>query len=266
LLVFSQQEGVSMHTVAGVFARRSDAEHAVGQLGAIGVPRPRISLLAPGGESRQVPTDEGERPGMGATIGAVVGGATGAAVGLPLGAAMTLLVPGVGAVVAFGAIGAMLLGAGGAAVGAALEDNLVTGLPRDELFVYEDALRRGHTVVVAMVDDDALADSAREALVRAGAETIDVAREQWWLGLRSAELEHYPGGAPAFERDELLFRRGFEAALTAESRSWSWEEAVSSLRARDGADADAPAYRAGWERGQEYRRRVGIGAELKKSA
>ena len=29
---------------------------------------------------------------------------------------------------------------------------------------------------------------------------------------------------------------------------------------------DAPAYRAGWERGQEYRRRVGIGAELKKSA
>lgn len=255
-----------MHSVAGVFARRSDAERAVGQLGAIGVPRTRISLLAPGGEPRRVPTDEGEQPGTGAAIGAVVGGATGAAVGMPLGAALTLLVPGVGMVIAFGAIGAMLLGAGGAAIGSAMEDSLTTGLPRDELFVYEDALRRGHTVVVALIDDDTPAASVREALARAGAETIDAAREQWWLGLRSAELEHYPGGAPAFERDELLFRRGFEAALGAESRSWSWDEAAASLRTRDGADADAPAYRAGWERGQEYRRRVGIGAALKKSA
>ena len=256
-----------MQTVAGVFARRSDAEHAVSELAALGVSRTRISLLAPGSELRQVPTDEGERPGTGAAIGAVVGGATGAAVGMPLGAALTVLVPGVGAVIAFGAVGAMLLGAGGAAIGSAMEEKLVMGLPRDELFLYEDALRRGHTVVMAMVDDDALATSVREALARAGAATIDAAREQWWLGLRSAELERYPGGAPAFERDELLFRRGFETALgAAESPSWTWEEARASLRARDGADADAPAYRAGWERGQEYRRRVGIGAELKKSA
>jgi len=255
-----------MHTVAGVFARRSDAERAVGELASLGVPRNRISLLAPGSEPRQVPTDEGEQPGTGAAIGAVVGGATGAAVGMPLGAALTVLVPGVGAVIAFGAVGALLLGAGGAAIGSAMEENLAMGMPRDELFIYEDALRRGRAVVIAMIDDDAMAASAREALAGAGAESIDAAREQWWLGLRDTERERHPGGAAAFERDESLFRRGFEAALGTGSRSLSWEEARVALEARDGVAADAPAYREGWERGQEYRRRVGIGAELKKSA
>jgi hypothetical protein len=51
----------------------------------------------------------------------------------------------------------------------------VTGRPRDELFVYEDALRRGHAVVVALVDDDELAARARQTLATTGAETIDAA-------------------------------------------------------------------------------------------
>lgn len=255
-----------MHTVAGVFARRGDAERVAAELAAMGVPRDRISVLTPGSDPHRVPTDEGEQPGMGAAVGAVVGGATGAAVGLPLGAAVTLLVPGVGAVIASGLIGAVLLGAGGAAVGATLEASLVTGLPRDELFVYEDALRRGHSVVVALVDGDDLAARARETLATAGAESIDAARERWWVGLRSAERERYRAGAPAFDHDERLYRRGFEAALGTESRSWSWEEAAPALRSREGADADAPAFRHGWERGQEYRRQVGIGGELRKTA
>jgi hypothetical protein len=255
-----------MRTVAGVFARRVDAERAAAELEAIGIARDRITLLAPGSDARQVPTDEGEQPGMGATVGAVVGAATGAAVGFPLGAAVTLLVPGVGPVIASGLIGAVLLGVSGATVGATLEESLVTGLPRDELVVYEDALRRGHSVVVALLEDDYLADGARRAMATGGAETIDAARERWWLGLRPAEREHYAEGPAAFERDEVLFRRGFEAALDPETRGRSWAEAVSSLRARHGPDVDAPAFRHGWERGQHYQHRLGFGTGLKKTA
>src|SRR6185369_14634925 len=200
--------GLCMQSEAGVFVRRDDAERAAAALESLGIPRDRITLLTPGADTRRVPTDEGERPGVGAALGTV----TGAAMGFPLGAAVSLLVPGVGAVIASGLIGAVLLGAGGAAVGATLEESLVTGLPRDELFVYEDALRGGHTVVIALVEDEALAEAARRALAGAGAEAVDAARERWWLGLRSAEQEEYGDGPQAFERDEALYRRGFEAA------------------------------------------------------
>ena len=251
-----------MQTAAGVFVRRADAERAAVGLESLGVPRDRITLLSPGGDGRRVPTDEGEQPGMGAALGAV----TGAAMGFPLGAAVTLLVPGVGAVIASGLIGAVLLGAGGAAVGATLEESLMTGLPRDELFVYEDALRRGHTVVIALVEDDALAEAARATLAQAGAETIDAARERWWLGLRRTEQEQYEDGPHAFERDEPLYRRGFEAALGAEARGRAWDQAVAGLRVRHGAACDAPAFRRGWERGQRYQHDLGAGPSLKKTA
>src|SRR5207302_745461 len=84
------------------------------------------------------------------------------------------------------------------------------GIPRDDLFLYEDALRRGRSVLIALLEDDTLAARAREVLDAAGAEGIDTARERWWVGLRSAEQEHYEGGIAAFDRDEALFRRGFE--------------------------------------------------------
>ncbi|HEX6210371.1 MAG TPA: hypothetical protein VF136_06320 [Methylomirabilota bacterium] len=250
-----------MQTAAGVFVRRADAERAAAALASGGVPRDRITLLAPGDDTRRVPTDEGEPAGMGAALGAV----TGAATGLPLGAAVSLLVPGVGVVIASGLIGAVLLGAGGAAVGATLEESLTRGLPRDELFVYEDALRRGHSVVIAVLEDDALAETARSILTAAGAESVDAAREHWWLGLRSAEQEQYADGPHVFERDEALYRRGFEAALGGEARGHTWEEALDGLRRRHGADCDRAAFRRGWDRGHAYRRAVG-GPDLKKTA
>src|SRR5512132_2764645 len=116
------REGRAMQTVAGTFATRADAERAAAQLEAVGVSRDRITLLSPGADPRRVPTDEGERPG------------TGAAIGFPLGAAVAMMVPGIGPIIASGIIGALLFGAGGAAVGATLEESLVAGVPRDDLF------------------------------------------------------------------------------------------------------------------------------------
>jgi hypothetical protein len=106
----------------------------------------------------------------------------------------SLLVPGVGPVLGIGILAGTLLGAigavGGAAVGATLESEVFKGLPEEELFVYEDAMRKGRTVVVVMAEDDE-ANAVRGALELAGAESVDRAREMWWLGLRDVEKEGY---------------------------------------------------------------------------
>jgi hypothetical protein len=267
LLDMTGGEGRAMQIVAGTFATRTDAERATAQLEALGVPRDRITLVAPGTDPHKaVPVDDGERPGVGQAIGAVVGAGTGAAIGFPLGAAVTMMIPGIGPIIASGVIGALLFGAGGAAVGATLEESLVAGVPHDDLFVHEDALRRGRSVVIALVEDDTLTDRVRRALEAAGAESIDAARERWWVGLRSAEQERYGGGRTAFDHDELVFRRGFEAALAPSLRARTWEEALPDLRTRHADVADHPAFRHGWERGQDYNREFGFGTGLRKSA
>ena len=65
-----------------------------------------------------------------------------------------------------------LLAAGVAcAIGERLEDALSNGLPRDELTVYKDALRRGRSLVIVAADSVSRADEIREVLLRAGAES-----------------------------------------------------------------------------------------------
>jgi hypothetical protein len=73
--------------------------------------------------------------------------------------------------------------AGGAVVGDRVEDRLADGLPRDELPIYQAALRRGRSVAVAAVDSDEEAERAREVFRAAGAESVDAARERWLTGL-----------------------------------------------------------------------------------
>src|ERR671933_2283731 len=177
-----------MSTVAGIFNSRADAESAVERLRAAGVGEDRISLLTPGtsqGQLDEVPTTETEQPGMGTALGGAVGGALGVAGGLHLGAAASLLIPGVGPVFAAGLAAAALLGAGGAATGAAvggaLEDSMARGLPHDELFVYEDALRRGRSVVIAVAEDEPQEEAVRGVFSQSGAESVDAAREEWWV-------------------------------------------------------------------------------------
>jgi hypothetical protein len=244
-----------MRTVVGIFGSRGDAESAVSALCALRIGDDRIIVLTPGRHdiAAAVPTDEAEQPGTGAAIGAVVGGAVGAAAAMPLGAAVaSFFIPGVGPVIALGLAGAALLGAGGAAVGTAIENALTHGVPKDEVFVYEDALRRGRTVLVALTDDEKQAEAARAALVRAGAESLDAAREQWWIGLRSAERERYVGGAVAFDRAEPSFRRGFEAALRVGLRGRTYAEAQAELRDLYPELYANEAFREGYERGSAY--------------
>lgn len=250
-----------MSTVAGIFSSRADAERAVENLRSAGLAGERVSLLSPGatqGEiDREVPTTETEQPGMGAALGGTVGGALGVASGGALGAAAaSLFVPGVGPILAAGIIGAALLGAGGAAAGAAagdsLEDNIARGLPHDELFVYEDALRRGRSVVLVLADDDEQAESARQVLGQAGAESLDAARETWWVGLRDAEEAEYAGQGGDLKSDEPAYRRGFEAALHPRARGRSYDEDAPRLRECFGDVCEQAPFRSGYERGRRY--------------
>ena len=250
-----------MRTTAGIFKARADAVRAVENLRSIGIADERISLLTPGTSDEEldatVPTTETEQPGMGKAIGGAVGGAMGVAGGVSLGAAAaSLFVPGIGPVLAAGIIGAALLGAGGAAAGAAaggaLEDSVAAGLPHDELYVYEDALRKGRTVVIVVGEDEEQAEAARGVMAQAGAESLDAARESWWIGLRDAEEEEYTGQGRDFKKDEMLYRRGFEASLHPTARGSSYDTAAENLRKRYSDVYQEEAFRRGYERGQAY--------------
>jgi hypothetical protein len=185
-----------MITVAGVFRTREDAGRAARELHLNGIRS--ISLVAPANaeEATRVPTSAAEQPGMGQTLGGVLGGALGIAGGFELGtAAASLVLPGVGPVVATGILAATLLGAGGAiggaAAGAALENKTTAGLPEDELYVYKDALRQGQCVVFVQSRDPDEASWVRGILDSNGADSVDAARDQWWIGLRDVKKEHY---------------------------------------------------------------------------
>ena len=231
-----------MKSVAGIVPSRDAAERAVHRLASLGIPHDRLTLLTPGTDGRRlasVPVDEGEAPGTGTAIGAVTGVAAGAGVGVPIGAAVSVVVPGVGPIIAFGLLGAALFGAGGAAIGNALENTLTQGLPRDDLFVIEDALRGGQSVVVAFVDDEATAQRARAALAEDGAFDFDTARDRWWSALPEAERGRFE---PV---EEHVYRCGFEAA--------QWCDNRENVRPLHGDLVDEPAFQRGFERGYDYR-------------
>ena len=245
-----------METVAGIFQSRADAERARMQLHLLGVDNDKIATLSPGSSDRQgqaVRTGEQQASGMGGALGGTVGAALGAASGASLAAAATsLFVPGVGPILVAGVLGATLFGASGALagvlVGNALEHELAQG---DDLFVYENALRKGQSVLIVAADDSDKADRVRGTLTQAGAESVEAAREDWWLGLQDAEREKYEGD---FERDGIHYRKGFETALRPLLRGKSFEDAATDSDHADKTPYSHKAFRFGYERGQAHQR------------
>jgi hypothetical protein len=258
-----------MEAISGVFKTRSRGENAVNEALKAGIPADRITLLTPGAvdqlnkEIQSVPTDTTEQPGMGTAIGALAGGG----VGFAGGSLLMALVPGLGPITALGLLGAAVLGAAGATIGATagnkMENSVTEGLPEDEIFVYEEALRQGRTVVIVLADDNQSASLIRELLTMQGAESIDAAREQWWIGLRSAEESHYANSGKSFAEDEEYFRRGFEAALHSRTRCMEFDQVSAAMtvaledvqREYPGKDVEA-AFTRGYERGREYYQRL----------
>jgi hypothetical protein len=174
-----------METVVGIFGGVEDAGRAGREI-VQAYPAARVRLVSPaatGAEIDSLPTEEGEQPGMGAAVGGVVGGATAAAVA-------SLVVPAIGAAALAGIAGGALLGVGGGALaGDALEDALSQGIPRDELVLYEEALRRGRALVVAVAETTEEAERVRDLLAHAGALSVDAARDEWRVGLVERDVD-----------------------------------------------------------------------------
>ena len=250
-----------MQAVTGVFKSRDNAEKAVNQLRSLGIPEKRLGIVAPSSTPERleagVPITDTESPGMGRAMGAAVGGAMGAAGGATAGLAVaSLAVPGIGPLIAFGMVGAALLGvvgaAAGAAVGDSVEEGLGEGIPHEDVYLYEDALRHGHSIVVAYAEEGEQADRAAEEMRNAGAEDLDVLRENWWQELREGERAHYGNN---FDRDEENYRRGYEAALHPTRRGRAYSEVEEDLMtAYAGTVLDRP-FQSGYERGQAHRPR-----------
>ena len=252
-----------MKAVTGVFRSRADAERTVEQIRALGIHQDKVTLLTPDQADKTLaatPAVAAEQPGIGKAVGAVMGAAAGFSGGALV---LAAVVPGVGPITTVGLLGEALIAAAGGGLGAAvagkLENSATNGLPEDELFVYEDALRKGRTVVVALAEDNSEASRLRELMNVEGAESVDAAREQWWIGLRSAEREHYTAQGRNFDGEEKFYRMGFEAALHARTRCKEYDQVHSEMEAKreevkeqnPGVNLDE-AFVKGYERGRDY--------------
>jgi hypothetical protein len=191
-----------MKNVVGIFSSSSDAERGAARLVGIGVPRSRIRRLTPNTPERQihsiVPIAETEQPGMGKAIGALLGFVLAATIGIGV---IGVLRGGLGQLSPAVLVGAAILGACGAFAGAfaggALENRMSAGLPKDEIYLYEDALRAGRSVVFAFAADNAQEEAAKRALEEAGAESLDAGDESWRVGLSPARAHSRERGRSA---------------------------------------------------------------------
>ena len=250
-----------MQAVTGVFKSQDQAENAVNQLRSLGIADKRIGIVRPGTAPERleagVPVTDTEEPGMGRAMGAAVGGAMGAAGGATAGLAVaSLVIPGIGPLIAFGMLGAALLGtvgaAAGSAVGDTVEEELGEGIPHEDVYLYEDALRHGHAVLIVYADEGDQADRAGEVMRAAGAEDLDVLRENWWDELKNDERTNYQGN---FDRDEASYRRGYTAALHPQHRGRAYSDVEDQLRTQYANTVLDLPFQAGYERGQGYRPR-----------
>lgn len=175
-------------TISKLYDNYADAERAVSELEAAGLPHSDISLVANNSDnwygSKKVDRDgdgtddRAEAAGKGAGIGGGIGAAAGLAAGLGL-----LAIPGLGPVVAAGWLAATAtVAAAGAATGGIVGALTEAGVSDDDAHVYAEGVRRGGTLVTARVPDE---DQTKyDAILQRSA--VDVSkrgaayREQGW--------------------------------------------------------------------------------------
>jgi hypothetical protein len=156
-------------TIVGVFERGGEAEAALDQLRLAGVQPDQVSIISRDtGEARAV----ADNTGMGAEgtmTGAVLGGVTGGVLGWLVGAG-ALAIPGIGPIVAAGALATTLSGAAvGAAAGGLVGALVDLGIPEEDATTYQSSVEQGHLLVTVAANGDAQAHQARVIMEQNGA-------------------------------------------------------------------------------------------------
>jgi hypothetical protein len=162
-------------TVIGLFRDSNEAEAALHDLERSGIPREQLNLVAYDGSGHYADmARQGSEVGSKTTKGAAAGGVAGLLLGL---AAVAL--PGVGPIVAAGPIAAALTGAGvGAATGGMLGALGDMGVPGHEAKYYQEAIRRGGTLLIIRAGAER-AEDAQSVLDRHGALDVDERVAEW---------------------------------------------------------------------------------------
>jgi hypothetical protein len=222
-----------MTIVTAMFASSADAERAILSLEDNGFEEKQINYLATGKELASFPV---HAPQAGAVIGAAAG----------LGAATFL--PGLGPVVGVGMLATGLIGTAlGAAAGTAISRN-THGIPNEDLYFYDEALRNGQTVIVVEPRDPVQETKARNLLERAGGRSVQSVRHEWWQNVRDWHRHEFNG-------HESEYRAGFEAALHPATRGHDYREVTEYVETCYPDGCRTEAFRVGYDRGQEYFRR-----------
>jgi hypothetical protein len=163
---------VTRETVVGLFDDAERAREAIQALKDAGFKGGDISVLMPNrDEAGTVARETGtNKMGEGAATGLVAGGVLGGLAGWLTGVGV-LAIPGVGPLVAAGALAAALGGAAaGGAVGGIAGALVGMGIPDDEARFYEQEVRAGRTLLAVKAGDRS--DEAERVLLTHGAYNV----------------------------------------------------------------------------------------------
>ena len=153
-------------TVVGIFDGQNDAEKALNELKDAGFTPDQVSVVAKDtGETKSMVerSDMGGAETTGAGTGALMGGLFGGAAGWLIGIG-ALAIPGIGPIVAAGALATTLGGAAVGAVAGGLIGALVgAGIPEDDARSYETYVREGRILITAQAATSQQAQAARDA-------------------------------------------------------------------------------------------------------
>ncbi len=177
--------------IIGLFDTPEPAQTAIRALNAAGFSDQEIGVVMRDlGGGRQLVEERAE--------GAATGAATGGMVGGILGLLGSLLLPGVGPIVAGGVLGSALVGAGaGAATGGVIGGLVGMGVPADDADHFDRGFRAGGILVSVTADGDR-AETAARLMRRHGADLgpSSAARPDW------SGAERRAGAASAYAGPE----------------------------------------------------------------
>jgi hypothetical protein len=163
------------HTVVGVFDGPNHAEQALNELKEAGFTPDQVSVVAKDTRETQSMVERSDMQGAettGVATGAFLGGITGGIAGWLIGIG-ALAIPGIGPIVAAGALATTLGGAAvGALAGGLLGALVGAGVPEEDARGYETHVREGRILLTVQASTAEQAQEARDAFDRHGGSDV----------------------------------------------------------------------------------------------
>ena len=193
-------------TVVGLFKNQVDAERAIDRLKQARFTEGQIGVaMRDKSQQQELIEGTGTQAAEGAATGAIGGGVLGGVIGLLAGVG-ALAIPGIGPIIAGGALASTLAGAGiGAAAGGLLGALMGMGIPEEDARHFDEGFRAGGILVTVNAQDRE--EEARECLYEAGADLGSMGRgiQSDAVSTSSTSFDRTTGDSPSVElREEEL--------------------------------------------------------------